>query len=160
MKKLFCFLLQRFFFIKYFKKLFFFAVLDKRGVAAANAYGNFCRIWIFIFPFFVIFDPEHLQNILGARKHTDKSFFYKFLHNFLGNGMITASGEKWITHRKYIQPAFHLSILEKFVETFVDSAQCLRDKLSRAPEVLNITHFVNDCVLDILNGEENILARR
>lgn len=74
--------------------------------------------------------------------------------------MITASGEKWVSHRKYIQPIFHLSILEKFVETFVDSAQCLRDKLGRAPEVLNITHFVNDCVLDILNGNENILAMR
>jgi cytochrome P450 family 4 len=122
-------------------------------LVCAKTYGAFCRIWLSVFPIFIVFDPELLQNILGARKHTDKSFFYKFLHNFLGNGMITASGDKWISHRKYLQPVFHLSILEKFVETFVDSAQCLRDKLSRAPEVLNITQFVNDCVLDILNGE-------
>lgn len=114
--------------------------------------GTLTRIWLFIFPFFVVYDPDYLQIILGSRKHTEKSFFYKLLHNFLGDGLITSSGEKWIAHRKYIQPIFHLSILEKFIETFAESAQCLRDKLTLATEVLNVTHFVNDCVLDILNG--------
>ncbi len=121
-------------------------------MASAKKYGPISRVWFFIFPFFVIFDPEYLQIVLSSKKHTNKSFFYKFLHNFLGDGMITSSGEKWSSHRKYIQPVFHLNILEKFIETFADSAQCLRDKLNQAPEVLNIGNFVNDCVLDILNG--------
>lgn len=128
-------------------------VLDKRAVQGAKDYGGtLTRIWLFIFPFFVVYDPDYLQIILSSRKHTEKSFFYKLLHNFLGDGLITSSGEKWIAHRKYIQPIFHLSILEKFIETFAESAQCLRDKLTLATEVLNVTHFVNDCVLDILNG--------
>jgi cytochrome P450 family 4 len=97
--------------------------------------------------------PEYLQRILSSKLHTEKSYFYTLLHNFLGDGLITSSGMKWSTHRKLIQPAFHLNILEKFVETFADSAQCLHDKLQHVPEVLNITHVVNDCVLDILNGE-------
>lgn len=97
-------------------------------------------------------DPEHLQTILGSQKHTEKSFFYKLLHNFLGDGLITSSGEKWSTHRKYLQPTFHLSILEKFVGTFATSAQCLHTKLQDLEEI-NITNFINDCVLDILNGK-------
>jgi cytochrome P450 family 4 len=129
-------------------------VLQKRAVVASREYGSITRVWMFIFPFFVIFEPEYLQQILGSMKHTNKSFFYKLLHNFLGNGLITNSGEKWSTHRKYIQPTFHMSILEKFIETFADSAQCLHHKIANAKsDVLNITNFVNDCVLDVLNGD-------
>jgi hypothetical protein len=29
----------------------------------------------------------------------------------------------------------------------------LEEKLMRGPDVLNITQFVNDCVLDVLNGK-------
>jgi cytochrome P450 family 4 len=106
-----------------------------------------------VFPFFVIFDPECLQTILGSKRHTNKSFFYKLLHNFLGEGLITSSGEKWASHRRYIQPTFHLSILEKFVETFADSAQCLTAKMNvLVDKPVNITSIVNECVLDILNG--------
>jgi cytochrome P450 family 4 len=120
---------------------------------AAYEFGPMVRMWISFFPFFVIFDPEALQTILGSAKHTEKSIFYKLLHNFLGDGLITSSGDKWNSHRKYIQPIFHLSILEKFIETFIDSAQCLKEKFENAPEVLNLTQFINDCVLDILNGK-------
>jgi cytochrome P450 family 4 len=101
-----------------------------------------------------VFDPEHLQTILGSQKHTEKSFVYKLLHNFLGNGLITSSGEKWLTHRKLIQPTFHLNILEKFIETFAESSQSLYEKLRYQNEI-NITTFINDCVLDILNGNVN-----
>jgi cytochrome P450 family 4 len=111
------------------------------------------RLWLTVFPFFIIMDPEDLQTVLGSKKHTNKSFFYKLLHNFLGDGLITSSGDKWATHRRYIQPAFHLSILEKFVETFADSAQCLTTKMNVLTEKpVNITQIVNECVLDILNG--------
>lgn len=46
-----------------------------------------------MFPFFAILKPEDLQTVLSSRKHTEKIFFYKLLHNFLGNGLITSSGE-------------------------------------------------------------------
>ena len=93
--------------------------------------------------------------ILGSQKHTEKSFFYKLLHNFLGKGLITSSGEKWSTHRKLLQPTFHLNILEKFIGTFAASTRCLNEKLRDKSEI-NITTFINDSVLDILNGEKQI----
>lgn len=61
------------------------------------------------------------------------------------------SGTKWSSHRKLIQPSFHLSILEKFIGTFADSSQVLLEKLKDAPAEINVTQFVNNCVLDILN---------
>lgn len=133
------------------------AVLTREAAHCYNLYGSIVRIWIMLFPMFIVLEPEDLQPILSSKKHTDKIFFYKLLHNFLGNGLITSSGEQWSLHRKWIQPTFHMNILEKFIGTFADSAQCLYDKLKNAPVELNITSFVNDCVLDILNGKFNPL---
>lgn len=104
----------------------------------------------------VVIDPEKIQVILSSKKHIDKAFFYKLLHNFLGNGLITSSGEKWHNHRRYIQPAFHLNILGKFIQTFIDASEVFYDKLIATDKEINITQFVNNCVLDILN--ESILG--
>lgn len=134
-------------------------VLTNRIANGYKDYGPVCRLWFGIFPFFVVFDPEYLQIILGSQKHTEKSFFYKLLHNFLGDGLITSSGEKWLSHRKFLTPAFHLTILDKFIGTFADSAQCLHDKLKDQDEI-NITSFINDCVLDILNGKYKLCNRK
>jgi cytochrome P450 family 4 len=129
-----------------------FTVLTNRISRGYKDFGPIVRLWFGLFPFFVVFDPEHLQTILSSQKHTEKSFFYKLLHNFLGKGLITSSGEKWLTHRKLLQPTFHLNILEKFIGTFSASAQSLNEAL-RDKDEINITTFINDCVLDILNGE-------
>lgn len=132
---------------------YFFVVLSNIAANAFKNYGPIVRIWATIFPIFTILDPDDIQKVLSSNKHTDKIFFYKLLQNFLGNGLITNSGMKWASHRRYIQPSFHIHILEKFVLTFTDSAECFFDKLKVAPQTLNITSFVNECVLDILNGE-------
>ncbi|XP_037045955.1 probable cytochrome P450 4aa1 [Bradysia coprophila] len=114
-------------------------------------YGSLVRVWVLFFPFFAIIDPHDLQTVLSSSKHTEKIFFYKLLHNFLGNGLITSTGERWSNHRKMIQTSFHTNILEKFLETFLSASDVLIEKLNVAPKELNITHFVNNCVMDILN---------
>lgn len=121
---------------------------------AFNIYGSLVRIWILIFPFFAVIDPDDLQQILSSKKHTNKVWFYRLLHNFLGNGLITSSGEKWHSHRRLLQPAFHLSILDRFIETFADASQALYEKLDPLIDHdINICKHVNSCVLDILNGK-------
>lgn len=71
---------------------FSFSVLEKYVKPAEFLYGRLIRVWVLIFPFFAVIHPEDLQTVLSSRKHTEKIFFYKLLHNFLGNGLITSSG--------------------------------------------------------------------
>lgn len=71
----------------------FITVLNNTVSTAHGLYGNLIRIWVLFFPLFVVLDPVDLQQILSSKKHTDKIFFYKLLHNFLGNGLITSSGK-------------------------------------------------------------------
>lgn len=68
-------------------------MLEKYVKSAELLYGRLIRVWVLIFPFFAITHPEDLQTVLSSKKHTEKIFFYKLLHNFLGNGLITSSGE-------------------------------------------------------------------
>lgn len=68
------------------------SVLEKYVKPAEILYGRLIRVWVLIFPFFAVIHPEDLQTVLSSRKHTEKIFFYKLLHNFLGNGLITSSG--------------------------------------------------------------------
>lgn len=61
--------------------------------------------------------------------------------------------DKWNLHRRLIQPTFHANTLETFLGTFTDAANVLVQRIKDGPSQLNITHLVNQCVMDILNGE-------
>lgn len=133
-------------------------MVSKYLAPAYNLYGPLIRVWILLFPFLVVLQPEDLQLILSSKKHTDKTFFYKLMHNFLGNGLITSNGDRWAVHRRLIQPTFHLSILERFIDTFADASQALCDSLQNSvTNEIDIGKYANICVMDILNGEAFIL---
>jgi len=101
----------------------------------------------------VLIEPEDIQIVLSSIKQTQKIRFYKLLDNFLGKGLITRQVDKWQIHRRILQPAFHLHVLEKFVETFNECANRLVNKLlEKNGQDINITVFVNNSVYDILIG--------
>ncbi|CAK9828885.1 Probable cytochrome P450 4aa1 [Anthophora retusa] len=115
-------------------------------------YGRIIRIWLTGLPYVMLVEPEDIQVVLSSMKHTRKIFFYKLLDNFLGKGLITKDAETWRIHRKFLQPAFHLHILEKFTSTFAECADHLMNEfLEKNNQEINITTFINDSVYDILS---------
>lgn len=120
---------------------------------AYKDYGPVFRFWVTVVPYVVLLEPDHIQTVLGSVKHTRKIFLYRFLDNFLGKGLITSDVDTWRTHRRLLQPAFHLQMLQKFIGSFAECADRLTDKLVRYDgQELNITKLVNDAVYEILNG--------
>ncbi|XP_076171300.1 putative cytochrome P450 4aa1 isoform X2 [Ptiloglossa arizonensis] len=117
-----------------------------------QAYGRVVRVWLTGLPYVMLFEPDDIQTVLSSMKHTHKIFFYKLLDNFLGKGLITRDVETWRTHRKFLQPAFHLHILERFTITFAECADHLMNNfVKKDNQEINITSFVNDSVYDILS---------
>ncbi|XP_034183294.2 putative cytochrome P450 4aa1 isoform X1 [Osmia lignaria lignaria] len=117
-----------------------------------QTYGRIVRIWLTGLPYVILIEPEDIQIVLSSMKHTRKIFFYKLLDNFLGKGLITRDVDTWRTHRKFLQPAFHLHILERFTSTFAECADHLMNQfLNKNNQEINITSFINDSVYDILS---------
>lgn len=74
------------------------------------------------------------------------SFSFQFIS-------LVETAEEWNLHRRLIQPTFHVNTLEQFLGTFIDASNVLVQRLKDSASQLNITHLVNQCVIDILNGK-------
>ncbi|XP_063238475.1 cytochrome P450 4C1-like isoform X2 [Bacillus rossius redtenbacheri] len=70
-------------------------------------------------------------------------------HHILGT---PRNSQKWHSHRKMITPAFHLSILDSFIEVFADNCAILVDKLARRAggSGFDIFPYITRCTLDII----------
>lgn len=130
------------------------AVLTNYVANAYRQYGRCARVWISIVPAFALFDPLDVQQVLLSPRHTDKAFVYRFLHSFLGTGLLTSNGAKWQRHRRAIQPAFRQRVLEQYVTIFDRCAENMVGRLAADTGLggaVNVCAVVNDFVLDVLH---------
>ncbi|XP_055549737.1 cytochrome P450 4d1-like [Wyeomyia smithii] len=116
-------------------------------------YGNHFRFWQG--PQLLIYtgNPAHIESILTNRHLTDKSSEYNFLSDWLGDGLLLSSRQKWHTRRKAITPAFHFKILDQFVEVFDRNASELVDVLGSYADsgaIVDIFPYVLLYTLDVI----------
>lgn len=98
---------------------------------------------------------EHIEKVLSSsRQHLQKSWGYRFVKQWLGDGLLIANGEKWHRHRKIITPTFHFSILEGFCEIFAEKSTVLVDKLRKHCDgsgPVDVYPFITKAALDIIS---------
>lgn len=126
--------------------------LMKTWMARSIKYAPIYRSWGGPLAVIHLTRPEHIEIILNSSKHIDKSLVYKFLHPWLGTGLLTSTGAKWHAHRKMITPTFHFKILDMFVDVFVEKCQTLVDKLSVRcdQEAFDVYPYITHCAMDII----------
>lgn len=83
-----------------------------------------------------------------------KSSEYDYIMPWLGTGLLTSTGQKWVSRRKIITPAFHFNILEDFIEVFDKQSLILVEKLKKfegrgAFDIFPLTAL---CALDVICG--------
>ncbi|XP_022827255.1 cytochrome P450 4C1-like [Spodoptera litura] len=76
---------------------------------------------------YVVSDPSEISVI--ANTCLKKSFFYKFLVDLLGNGLLIADVPTWKIHRKLLNPAFNQKVLNTFVNVMNVEARILVTQL-------------------------------
>ncbi|XP_078074140.1 cytochrome P450 4V2-like [Mustelus asterias] len=110
------------------------------------------KMWIGPLPFIVLFRAETVEVILRSSKHLDKSYAYKFLHPWLGTGLLTSTGNKWRARRKSITPTFHFTILAEFLEVMNEQSNVLLEKwekkVGKGP--FNCFNDITLCALDVI----------
>nr|XP_053629682.1 LOW QUALITY PROTEIN: cytochrome P450 4C1-like [Cherax quadricarinatus] len=114
--------------------------------------GEVTRLWIGPHPNILISGPRATEVMLSSSRHLDKSLDYRFLHPWLGTGLLTSSGSKWHSRRKLLTPAFHFKILEDFLGVFNTQSSKLVKKLTKVADgnVFNIFPYITLCTLDII----------
>ncbi|KAJ8715558.1 hypothetical protein PYW07_010040 [Mythimna separata] len=77
--------------------------------------------------YYMISDPE--DALTAANACLQKHFAYDYAKSWLGEGLITSSGEVWKRHRKLLTPAFSLPVTLNFLEVFNSQSRKLVDSM-------------------------------
>jgi cytochrome P450 family 4 len=119
-------------------------------------------VWRFdMTPFFsavIVSDLKVLNELLLSKTLTTKGVEYDFLHDWLGDGLIVANGQKWHQRRKIITPAFHFKILENFVAIMEFHGDTLIKILKqREGEKVDVFPLCGLFALDVICGESRCI---
>nr|XP_022907367.1 cytochrome P450 4C1-like [Onthophagus taurus] len=126
--------------------------LFKRAKVDIREYGPILKTWLGSTPVVHLFEPKDIELILNNSVQITKSWLYDTARPWLGDGLLTSTGQKWFTHRKLITPTFHFTILENFMEIFVEKSKLLVGNLQNKAnqEVFDLYPYITHCTLDII----------
>ncbi|KAH0616153.1 hypothetical protein JD844_027058 [Phrynosoma platyrhinos] len=110
------------------------------------------KLWVGPLPFLILYHPDTVEVILSNSKYIQKSYPYKFLHPWLGTGLLTSTGKKWRSRRKMLTPTFHFTILADFLDVMNEQANILVQKLEKHvdKEPFDCFLYITLCALDII----------
>nr|XP_049705016.1 cytochrome P450 4C1-like [Helicoverpa armigera] len=77
---------------------------------------------------FVLTDPDDCLTV--ANHCLEKPYVYKYADNVYGKGLVTTKVNVWKTHRKLLNPAFNLNVLQSFVGEYCKQAKFLVSSLT------------------------------
>ncbi|KAH1019540.1 hypothetical protein HUJ04_009344 [Dendroctonus ponderosae] len=138
----------------------------------AQRYGPIYRFSTLHIVVINLLHPDDMELVLSQMKHMKKSRLYKFLGGWLGEGLLTSSGQKWQKRRKLLTPAFHFNVLQKFLDIFNEetsnmvkqieemNAQSLGGKplINLMPIVTNLTlQSITETALGVSSVEEDTM---
>ncbi|CAG9762996.1 unnamed protein product [Ceutorhynchus assimilis] len=103
-------------------------------------------------PSLAIGNKEFLQFMCTNNKYVCKAKYYDFMKSWLGEGLITSDGPKWLARRKALTASFtQTSVLKSFVQTFEEKGDILVTILGKLQNRnINIHPIMKRFTLDII----------
>ncbi|KAF8039209.1 hypothetical protein BT93_B1688 [Corymbia citriodora subsp. variegata] len=97
--------------------------------AWTRTYGANYLGWYGPLPRLIVTEPGLIKEVLSNK---DKAFpkpgLEGFLKKLMGDGLVTAEGEKWVKHRKLANYAFHGDSLKSMLPAMVDSVHMMLER--------------------------------
>ncbi|CAH0395063.1 unnamed protein product [Bemisia tabaci] len=105
--------------------------VPKESIRRFKTWGGIYRTWILGYPFVFISDAKYAEVFFTAKAVETKADIYRFLHVWVGLGLLNSRGETWQRRRKMIAPAFHFSALSDFCQVFINNTLTLVQQLRK-----------------------------
>lgn len=118
-----------------------------------NKYGRVVKTWILHIHALFVSDAKYIQSILSHPTEIKKNRMYALLDQWLGEGLLTSHGPKWLSRRRAITPAFHFKILENFVNIFDQQALICAEKFNKYAvdkSIVDVEHYIALATLDVI----------
>ena len=97
--------------------------------------------------------PDSAQTLLKSSKEITKGNIMRLLSDWLADGLVLSSGKKWWHRRRLLTPAFHFSILDKFLDVMNDQTAVFINNLHTAVDErkdIDIEAVLGSLTLDII----------
>jgi cytochrome P450 len=89
----------------------------------AREYGDIVYYRFFDFHFYVLFHPQHIEQVLlGKTGNFVKGITSRANPELFGNGLLTSEGDFWRRQRRLSNPAFHRQSLARYAEITTEEA--------------------------------------
>jgi cytochrome P450 len=87
--------------------------------------GDIVKFRIGFYTGYLLNHPDYFHHVLSLnnRNYNKENYNYRKLKPVLGEGLITANGDRWLEHRRLIQPAFQRKQIADFGETTIQAAK-------------------------------------
>ncbi|XP_029043020.2 cytochrome P450 4g15-like [Osmia bicornis bicornis] len=116
-----------------------------------DVYGPVVRAFLGTKLIVFMYHPRDCEIILNSSVHIDKAPEYRYFKQWLGDGLLISTGEKWRTHRKIIAPTFHLNVLKTFVPLFYQNSRDLVIRLrDQVGKEFDCHDYLSAVTVDIL----------
>uniref|UniRef100_A0A0N5A5P1 Cytochrome P450 n=1 Tax=Parastrongyloides trichosuri TaxID=131310 RepID=A0A0N5A5P1_PARTI len=131
-------------------------ILDKTyDVIVRMNDNNWPVMKLWIGPYVIIYMslPEVQKVILDSSKEITKGSTYDLLKDWLKEGLITGSGDKWRQRRKLISPNFHFKKLIEFHVPFNEESKVLVDILDEFKDTgkeIEVLGYMKRCLFDMI----------
>nr|AZJ25112.1 CYP4L46 [Cydia pomonella] len=132
----------------------FLGILSDLAIEYKDAY----RIYIMSDRYFVLSHPKYIEQLISSTEIITKGISYDFLRPWLGDGLLTSTGPKWRSHRKFLTPAFHYNILHTFLPVFLKNGNILCDTLKKKADGSSIELFPVMAMAALDNITETIMG--
>lgn len=83
------------------------------------------------------------------KKYAKSDLQTKDLAKYIGEGLLTSNGEKWLRQRRLIQPAFHKKKLESLIDIIKEVIEEESDKIT-ADKVIDVFPLMSDLAFNVV----------
>jgi cytochrome P450 len=99
-----------------------------------------------------VFEPEAIRRVLSDPDgiYGKETHGYRTLRLFVGDGLLTSEGPRWVAQRRILQPAFHKHTLASQAKSMQETARRFAERLSRETDVVRIDDVAMRTTFDVV----------